>query len=96
MSKAPKIASRVESREIALQSAVQIDPASSAKKALDDMAREIGRSAVNHLKQMYPDALANVTKTAEISLTNHIRNQINWRLKPTLKLLLDLHKQGKI
>ncbi|WP_380784846.1 hypothetical protein [Sphingomonas sp. R86521] len=42
------------------------------------MARNIGREAVNHLKTMYPAALAAVPKGAETSLTNHIRNDINW------------------
>ena len=60
------------------------------KKALDDLARSIGRSAVNHLKEMYPDALAAVTRNAETSLTNHVRNNINHHMKPVLDLLIEL------
>jgi hypothetical protein len=67
-----------------------------AKKALDDVARGIGRSAVNHLKTMYPDALAGVTANAERSLTNHVRNEINWRMKPLLELLVAQMRDGKL
>lgn len=63
------------------------------KKACDTAARKIGRSAVNHLKDMYPDALASVTKTAEVSLTNHIRNEINDAMRPILTLIVQLAKQ---
>jgi hypothetical protein len=66
------------------------------KKALDDLARNIGRSAVTHLKEMYPAALASVTKNAEISLTNHVRNNINLHMKPVLALLIELKKNGTI
>lgn len=66
------------------------------KKALDDLARSIGRSAVNHLKEMYPDALKAVTKTAEVSLTNHVRNNINHHMKPVLALLIEMKKNGTI
>ena len=59
-----------------------------AKKELDKLARSIGRAAVNHLKEMYPVALKSVTKTAEISLTNHIRNDINHHIRPLLALLI--------
>jgi hypothetical protein len=54
---------------------------------------QIGRSAVNHLKEMYPDALSAVTKNAEISLTNHVRNNINDAMRPILKLIVDLARE---
>ena len=63
------------------------------KIALDELAREIGRDAVEHLKQMYPDALKVVTKNAEVSLTNHIRNNINYRMKPVLAVLGELSRR---
>jgi len=63
------------------------------KRALDELAREIGRDAVNHLKQMYPAALDAVTKNAETSLTNHIRNNINHHMKPLLALLVELGRR---
>lgn len=65
-----------------------------AKKALDDVARKIGRSAVNHLKAMYPDAMNAVTKNAEVSLTNHVRNDINHHMRPLLSMLLEAYKRG--
>ena len=56
------------------------------RKALDDVARSIGRAAVNHLKEMYPPALAAVPKNAEVSLTNFIRNRINLEMRPIVKI----------
>ena len=64
-----------------------------ARRLCDDMARSIGREAVNHLKQMYPKALAAVTKSAETSLTNHIRNDINWRMRPLLMAMIAMHRE---
>ena len=66
------------------------------KRELDNLARSIGRDAVNHLKEMYPAAMTAVTKNAEISLTNHVRNQINHHMKPVLALLIELKKNGTI
>lgn len=67
----------------------QEDLETRAKKELDKLARSIGRGAVNHLKDMYPDALKAVTKTAEVSLTNHVRNEINHHVRPLLMLLIE-------
>jgi hypothetical protein len=64
-----------------------------ARRLFDEMARNIGREAVNHLKLMYPAALAAVPKSAEISLTNHIRNDINWRMRPLLMAMLAMHRE---
>lgn len=64
-----------------------------ARRLFDEMARNIGREAVNHLKVMYPDALAAVPKTAETSLTNHIRNDINWRMRPLLMAMIAMHRE---
>lgn len=64
-----------------------------ARRLFDEMARNIGREAVNHLKAMYPAALAAVPKSAEISLTNHIRNDINWRMRPLLMAMIAMHRE---
>lgn len=64
-----------------------------ARRLFDEMARNIGREAVNHLKAMYPAALAAVPKSAEISLTNHVRNDINWRMRPLLMAMIAMHQQ---
>ncbi len=66
-----------------------------ARRLFDEMARNIGREAVNHLKTMYPDALKAVSKSAEISLTNHIRNDINWRMRPLLMAMIAMHREGE-
>lgn len=64
-----------------------------ARRLFDDMARNIGREAVNHLKTMYPTALAAAPRSAEISLTNHIRNDINWRMRPLLMAMIAMHRE---
>ncbi len=74
--------------------AIADDLEARAKEALDNLARDIGRSAVNHLKAMYPEALAAVTANAERSLTNHVRNEINDRMRPILRLLIEAHRTG--
>jgi len=68
-------------------------PEKRARRLFDEMARNIGREAVNHLKSMYPDALAAVPKSAETSLTNRIRNDINWRMRPMLVAMIAMHKE---
>jgi hypothetical protein len=52
---------------------------------LDKGARKIGRSAVKHLKDMYPDSLAKFTKNAK----DHVRNKINFHTKPLLDRLVN-------
>ena len=64
-----------------------------ARRLFDEMARNIGREAVNHLKAMYPAALKAVPATAETSLTNHIRNDINWRMRPLLMAMIAMHRE---
>jgi len=64
-----------------------------ARRLFDEMARNIGREAVNHLKSMYPAALAAVPKSAETSLTNSIRNDINWRMRPLLMAMIAMHRE---
>ncbi len=67
-----------------------------ARRLFDEMARNIGREAVNHLKTMYPEILSDrawASKSWETSLTNHIRNDINWRMRPLLMALIAVHKE---
>lgn len=67
-----------------------------ARRLFDEMARNIGREAVNHLKTMYPDILserAGNSKSWETSLVNTIRNDINWRMRPLLMALIAVHQQ---
>ncbi|WP_231420762.1 hypothetical protein [Sphingomonas sp. Leaf205] len=64
-----------------------------ARRLFDEMARNIGREAVNHLKTMYPAALAAVSKSAETSLTNRIRTDINWRMRPLLMAMIAMHRE---
>jgi hypothetical protein len=75
---------------------VDPDPESHEKRArrlFDEMARNIGREAVNHLKTMYPDVAGRAGKTWETSLTNHVRNDINWRMRPLLMAMIAMHQE---
>ncbi len=64
-----------------------------ARRLFDEMARNIGREAVNHLKTMYPAALSAVPRSAETSLVNTIRNDINWRMRPLLMAMIAMHRE---
>lgn len=80
----PAVSAEVETRE------------QRARRLFDEMARNIGREAVNHLKTMYPDMLserAAQSKSWETSVVNHIRNDINWRMRPLLMALIAIHQE---
>ena len=67
-----------------------------ARRLFDEMARNIGREAVNHLKPMYPQMLseqATVSRNWELSLVNTIRNDINWRMRPLLMAMIAMHNE---
>lgn len=65
-----------------------------ARRLFDEMARNIGREAVNHLKTMYPEVAERMRgKAWETSLTNHIRNDINWRMRPLLMAMIAMHRE---
>jgi len=67
-----------------------------ARRLFDEMARNIGREAVNHLKTMYPEMLSDralVSKSWETSLVNTIRNDINWRMRPLLMAMILTHQE---
>jgi len=63
-----------------------------ARRLFDEMARNIGREAVNHLKTMYPHMIP-LSKSWETSLTNHVRNDINWRMRPLLMAMIAMHHE---
>jgi hypothetical protein len=67
-----------------------------ARRLFDEMARNIGREAVNHLKTMHPHMLsdkAQWSKIWELSLVNAIRNDINWRMRPLLMAMIAMHAE---
>ena len=67
-----------------------------ARRLFDEMARNIGREAVNHLKTMYPHMLSDQAAESRIwetSLVNSIRNDINWRMRPLLMALIAVHQE---
>jgi hypothetical protein len=67
-----------------------------ARRLFDELARNIGREAVNHLKTMYPEMLAEragQSKSWETSMVNHIRNDINWRMRPLLMAMIAMHRE---
>lgn len=68
-------------------------PERRARRLFDEMARNIGREAVNHLKEMYPGVFRDQPSTAQLSLVNHIRNDINYRMRPLLMAMIEMHKE---
>lgn len=67
-----------------------------ARRLFDEMARNIGREAVNHLKTMYPHMLSDQARSSKIwetSLVNTIRNDINWRMRPLLMAMIAMHNE---
>ncbi len=71
-------------------------PERRARRLFDEMARNIGREAVNHLKTMYPETLGArmlESKNWEASLANTIRNDINYRMRPLLMAMIAMHKE---
>lgn len=67
-----------------------------ARRLFDEMARNIGREAVNHLKTMYPHMLSDQARTSKIwetSMVNTVRNDINWRMRPLLMAMIAMHQQ---
>ena len=67
-----------------------------ARRLFDELARNIGREAVNHLKTMYHEMLAERaghSKSWETSMVNHIRNDINWRMRPLLMAMIAMHRE---
>jgi len=76
--------------------AVQITPETPERRArrlFDEMARNIGRETVNYMKLMYPGTFEGQPKTAELSMVNHIRNDINYRMRPLLMAMIAMHKE---
>ncbi len=63
------------------------------RRLFDEMARDIGRGAIKHLKTMYPAALAAVPRGAEVSLVNRIRSDINLRMRPLLMAMIAMHRE---
>lgn len=81
---------------VAVQGAAAESQKQRARRLFDEMARNIGREAVTHLKAMYPHMLsdaASQSKVWERSMTNHIRNDINWRMRPLLMAMIAMHQQ---
>jgi hypothetical protein len=73
-----------------------MEPESAEKRArrlFDEMARNIGRETVNYMKRMYPKTFIGQPSTAEISMVNHIRRDINYRMKPLLMAMIAMHKE---
>lgn len=64
-----------------------------ARRLFDEMARNIGRETVNYMKFMYPGVFAGQPRTAEVSMVNHVRNDINYRMRPLLMAMIAMHKE---
>lgn len=67
-----------------------------ARRLFDEMARNIGRESVNYMKSMYPEIFSDracESKSWETSMVNHIRNDINWRMRPLLMAMIAMHRE---
>lgn len=64
-----------------------------ARRLFDEMARNIGRETVNYMKGMYPGVFDGQPASAQISMVNHIRNDINYRMRPLLMAMIAMHKE---
>lgn len=76
--------------------AIRREPETAEKRArrlFDEMARNIGRNAVNYMKEMYPKTFEGQPSTAELSMVNTIRNDINYRMRPLLMAMIQMHKE---
>ena len=51
------------------------------RELIGEVAMDIGKEAVSHLRIMYPDAYAALGKSGQTSLRNHVRNEIMASLK---------------
>ncbi len=78
---------------VAPRAATQETPERRARRLFDEMARNIGREAVNYMKAMYPATFVGQPSTAELSMVNHIRNDINYRMRPLLMAMIAMHKE---
>lgn len=64
-----------------------------ARRLFDEQARNVGRELVNYMKFMWPDVFAGKPSTFELSIVNHVRNDINWRMRPLLMAMIAMHRE---
>jgi hypothetical protein len=81
------------SGEIATASQIALagEPESHEKRArrlFDEMARNIGREAVKIISER-----GRVSKSWETSMVNHVRSDINWRMRPLLMAMIAMHQE---
>lgn len=81
-----------DERRVAVQTTPET-PERRARRLFDEMARNIGRETVNYMKAMYPGTFIGQPSTAELSMVNHIRNDINYRMRPLLMAMIAMHKE---
>lgn len=64
-----------------------------ARRLFDEQARNVGRELVNYMKFMWPDVFVGKPSTFELSIVNHVRNDINWRMRPLLMAMIAMHQE---
>lgn len=60
-----------------------VTPASPDRALVSEIALDIGKEAVSHLRVMYPAAFAALGPSGQLSLRNHVHNQIMAALDTT-------------
>lgn len=68
-------------------------PEQRARRLFDEQARNIGRELVNYLKFQWPDIFIDKPGTFELSIVNHVRNDINYRLRPLLMAMIVMQRE---
>lgn len=64
-----------------------------ARRLFDEQARNVGRELVNYMKFHWPDIFVGKAGTFELSIVNHVRNDINWRMRPLLMAMIAMHRE---
>lgn len=64
-----------------------------ARRLFDEQARNVGRELVNYMKFHWPDIFVGKPSTFELSIVNHVRNDINWRMRPLLMAMIAMHQE---
>lgn len=68
-------------------------PEQRARRLFDEQARNIGRELVNYLKFQWPDIFLGKPSTFELSIVNHVRNDINYRMRPLLMAMIHMQQE---
>lgn len=64
-----------------------------SRRLFDEQARNIGRELVNYMKFLWPDVFEGKPSTFQLSIVNHVRNDINYRMRPLLMAMIVMQRE---